>query len=302
MPRVLVIINPVSGPARRGGAARRVGIARHTLERLGAQANVRLTERVGHAYELGLEAAAAGVELVIAWGGDGTINEVGRALVQHHAEAMPGEPASALGIIPGGSGNGLARELKIPFDPAQAFERALGADVRQVDAGMIGDRFFFNVAGVGLDSHIAALVSTRVHHRGLLPYLKATGRDLLKYRPVDYRLQIDGRSFQTSALLVAIANSKQYGFGAHIAPGALIDDGLMDVVIVEDRGLIGNVARIPSLFTRRLDRREGVTAAKARGITIRSERPMLFHVDGEAIQGSDTLIARVHPRVLRLRA
>ena len=105
---------------------------------------------------------------MIAWGGDGTINEVGRALVQQGRWRARSAPA--LGIIPGGSGNGLARELGIPFDPAQAIERAIRATPRALDAGELGDRVFFNVAGIGLDAHVAALVSTRVHHRGLLPY------------------------------------------------------------------------------------------------------------------------------------
>ena len=125
------------------------------------------------------------------------------------------------GIIPGGSGNGLARELGIPFDPAHG-DRARGAVARPgvVDAGELGDRVFFNVAGIGLDAHVAALVSTRVHHRGLLPYLKASAGDLLRYRPVEYTVAVDGRTMQTSALVLAFANSKQWGFGAEIAPGA----------------------------------------------------------------------------------
>ncbi len=298
-PNVVIIINPVSGPARRGGGAERLELAQRTLERLGVKGEVRLTERSGHAHELALEAVAAGAELVVAWGGDGTINEVGRALVQrdHRHMRLPD-----LGIIPGGSGNGLARELKIPFNPALAIERAARATARLIDAGELGEHVFFNVAGIGLDAHVAALVSTRVHHRGLLPYIKSTLGDLMHYPPSLYTVEIDGRSERREALVMALANSRQYGFGAQIAPAARLDDGLLDFIAIEDRKFLGNMARVPSLFVGRLDRRVGVHATQIRELTIRSTTPMLFHVDGEAVQGSDTLIARVHPAALRVRA
>jgi diacylglycerol kinase (ATP) len=297
--RAVIIINPVSGPRRRGTGTDRAEVATRTLQRLGAVGDIRLTERAGHAHELALDAATSGADLVIAWGGDGTINEVGRALVQlEDADA----PATAMGIIPGGSGNGLAREFGIPFDPAQAIERALRTEARRIDAGELGDRLFFNVAGIGLDAHVAALVSTRVHHRGLLPYLTASAGDLLRYQPIDYTIDVDGQTIRTSALVLALANSQQWGFGARIAPGASVEDGLLDFVVVQHRGFIGNMMRVPSLFLRRIHRQRGVETHRIREVTIRSREAMLFHVDGEAVQGSDTLNARVRPGALLLRA
>ena len=241
----------------------------------------------------------------LVWGGDGTMNEVARALVQRTAAGRGFSraiPAPALGIIPGGSGNGLARELGIPFDPALAIERAIRASVRYVDAGELGDRLFFNVAGIGLDAHVAALVSTQMKHRGLLRYLTASASDLLRYAPVDYTVTADGTSSRVSALVVALANSKQWGFGAEVAPNASLDDGFLDLVIVEDRKFVGNLVRIPSLFLGRLHQQNGIQATRVREVTIRAREAMLFHVDGEAMQGTDTLIARVHPGALRLQA
>ena len=301
MPRAVFIINPVSGPKRRKTGAERADLARRTLERIGAHGEIRLTERAGHAHELALEAAASGADLVVAWGGDGTINEVGRALVQR-GDGRASAPAPPLGIIPGGSGNGLARELGIPFDPARAIEKALEATPRCIDAGELGERLFFNVAGIGLDAHVAALVSTRVHHRGLMPYLKASAADLLKYQPVDYTIDIDGRTIQTSALVLALANSKQWGFGAQIAPGASLADGLLEFVVVRQRGVVGNLLRVPSLFLGSIARQAGVDTHSVHEVTIRSREAMLFHVDGEAVQGSKTLVARVHRGALRLAA
>jgi diacylglycerol kinase (ATP) len=299
MPGTVIIINPISGPKRRGTGAHRVDVATRTLERLGVKRDVRVTERGGHAHELALAAAASGADLVIGWGGDGTINEVARALVQQHTA---GAPAPALGIIPGGSGNGLAREAGIPFDPAKAIEHALRSKPRVIDAGELGEHVFINVAGIGLDAHVAALVTTRVHHRGLFPYLKASANDLMRYRPVDYTITIDGQTTQTSALVLAFANSRQWGFGAQIAPAASLEDGMLDLVVVQDRGFIGNALRVPPLFLRRIDRQRGIDTHRVREVTIRSREPMLFHIDGEAMQGSDTLVARVHPRALKLRA
>ena len=299
MPRIFIIINPVSGPKRRGTGAERVELATRALEQLHVQGEIRLTERAGHAHELALEAATAGADLVIGWGGDGTINEVARALVQRDES---GTSAPAFGIIPGGSGNGLARALGIPFTPAQAIGHALRASARLIDVGELGDHVFFNVAGIGLDAHVAALVTTRVHHRGLLPYLSATTSDLLRYRPAEYTVEIDGKIRNVCALVLAFANSTQWGFGAQIAPGSNLEDGLIDFVIVKDRGFLGNAARVPALFLGRIDHQRGIETHRVREVTIRSGEPMLFHVDGEAKQASDTLMARVHPRALRLRA
>ena len=299
MQRVVVIINPISGPKRRGTGAERVDVAARTLERLGVPRDVRVTERGGHAHELALDAAASGAELVIGWGGDGTINEVARALVQR---AEGGNASPALGIVPGGSGNGLARELGIPFEAEKAIEHAVRANTRVVDAGELGGHLFFNVAGIGLDAHVAALVTTRVHHRGLLPYLKASAGDLIRYRPVEYSLTIDGVAGQTSALVLAFANSKQWGFGAQIAPAADLEDGFLDFVAVRDRGFLGNVLRVPPLFFGRINRSRGIDTHRVREVAIRCREPMLFHVDGEAMQAADTLIARVRPRALKLRA
>ena len=300
MSPTVIIINPISGPARRGRGPERVQMARRAMDRFGLIGQVHLTEHAGHAHELAHEAAQLGAELVIAWGGDGTINEVARALVQLDAEGTATPPA--LGIVPGGSGNGLARELKIPFKPEQAIERAVRASVRSIDVGEMGGRLFFNVAGIGLDAHVAALVSTRVHHRGLLPYLTASLGDLVRYSADDYTIEVENRKEQMRAVTIAIANSKQYGFGATIAPTARLDDGLLDMIAIDDRGVVGNLVRVPSLFVGGFDRRAGVRSARVRQLVIRSKNPMLFHVDGEAVQGSDTLAVRVHQAALRLRA
>ena len=291
--QAVVVINPVSGPARRGSGSERIELATRAFDKLGARVDIRLTEHPGHAHEIARDAVLRGVRVVVAWGGDGTINEVGRALAY---------TSTSLGIVPGGSGNGLARELGIPFDPATALEQALRLPDRVIDAGEMGGRMFFNIAGIGLDAHVASIVATRANHRGLLPYLAAGARDLLSYRPAEYEIETEGKIIRTTAMVIALANSRQYGFQAVVAPTAVIDDGLLDLVVIEDRTLIGNLARLPSLFVGGLHKLPGVSVLQLRCATVRGNQPLLFHVDGEAVEGGAELTTRVHAGALRVRA
>jgi diacylglycerol kinase family enzyme len=152
-----------------------------------------ITERAGHAYELAQGAVTCGASLVFAWGGDGTINEVGRALTFGPA---------ALGIIPAGSGNGLARELRVPTQPEQALKSALRANERLIDVGELSGRLFFNAAGFGFDAHVTALFNSRPPgRRGLLGYLAIAARELCTYRPCTYTITANGGTTRHRALL-----------------------------------------------------------------------------------------------------
>jgi YegS/Rv2252/BmrU family lipid kinase len=288
-----VIINPTSGPARRGSSAERVAIAKRVLEAAGVSHDIQLTKRRNHAYDLAAAAVEAGATLVIVWGGDGTINEVAQAVAFTDV---------SLGFVPGGSGNGFARELKIPFDPEKAIRHALSSPDRRLDVGEMAGRMFFNIAGIGLDAKVAADVGTFGNQRGLRPYLRASAREVLGYLPLTYEIDIDAGSVRRDALIVALANSRQYGFGARIAPLALLDDGLLDLVVVEARSFLGNAVRVPSLFTGDFHKRSGVSSWKVREVRVRASQRMLFHVDGEVVEGGHELAARVHAGALRVRA
>lgn len=294
--RVAVIINPVAGT---GGscadvADRRAALASEVLAAAGTQANVLVTERPGHACELARAAVAGGAALVCAWGGDGTVNEVGRVLAFG--------PAS-LGIVPAGSGNGLARELGIPFSPTEALKRVLQASDRQIDIGQIGERLFFNVAGIGLDAHVAARLAARPGgRRGLLPYVTLTARVLLFYQPSEYTIVTERQTVCRRALTIALANSRQYGYGAMVAPLARLDDGALDLAVIEPASLVGNLLRVRPLFAGRLHHARGVTMMHVQRVEVVAEAPMLFHVDGEPAWGERRLTARVYPGALRVRA
>ena len=287
---VAIIINPISGGASRAAARRRADLARTVVDAHGEPADIFMTERPGHARELAKAAVARGARLVMAWGGDGTINEVASALV---LDKVP------LGIVPGGSGNGLARELGVDLRPDRAIAEALAATPRRVDVGELDGRLFFNMAGIGLDASVAWRFSTH-SRRGLLGYATITARALATYAPQHYRITREGETFDARAVLVTIANSAQFGNGARIAPGAKVDDGVLDLVVFEERSRVATLCQLPRLFNGTVQRIRGCAVRQIQSVTIESEKPMLFHVDGEPIQGGTELRARVHPGALRV--
>src|SRR3954454_14811094 len=206
---VTIIINPVSGGATLATARQRAQLATAQIAAGGQAGEVFLTERRGHGRELAQAAVRRGDRLVIAWGGDGTVNEGGSALAGTD---------TALGIVPAGSGNGLARELGLPNAPRAAISTALAAAPRAVDVGTLGGRWFFSIAGVGFDACVAEAFDRDVRgRRGFSTYVRITARELWRYRA--RRFRIDGGG-PLDALLVTFANSAQFGNGARIAPRA----------------------------------------------------------------------------------
>ncbi len=292
---IAVIINPIAGGASIARATDRARIADAWLSGSGAAGQVFVSTRRGHAGELAAAALARGDHLVIAWGGDGTINEVASALAFG---------SCALGIVPAGSGNGLARALGVHHNPRQAMDAAAAAASgggRVIDAGELGGRLFFNVAGVGLDAHIAACFDRDLSgRRGLAGYIRITCRELVRYRPSTYRLRTDRSTFSGAALLVTLANSPQFGNGARIAPGARLDDGRLDLVVFREASRMRTLLAVPRLFSGGIDRVPGMSIEPIEHVTIESDGPLTAHVDGEPFQGGSTLEARVRPAALRI--
>ncbi len=287
---ITVIINPISGGAPLGVARKRAELASTVASSCGEAAEVFVTERKGHARDLALGAVTRGARLVIAWGGDGTMNEVASALVFGQ---------TPLALVPAGSGNGLARELGISRRPERAMADAIGATARTIDAGELGGRLFFNIAGVGFDAHVAACLDRDISgRRGFAAYARIAARELWAYRPVAYR--IDDRVTARRVLLVTLANSPQFGNGARIAPAARLDDGRLDLVLFEESSRLSTVLAVPRLFTGGLSGLRGAATRQVERVTIASEDPMTFHVDGEPVQGGTCLEGRVHPGALNV--
>jgi diacylglycerol kinase (ATP) len=294
--RVAVIVNPVAGV--RGTlerARRRAERAHEVLSSADVQPEILITERGGHARELALGAVERGARIVVAWGGDGTVNEV--------ASALAFGPA-ALGVIPAGSGNGLARMFRISGDPDRALTQMLRAADRRIDLGELNGRLFVNVAGVGFDAHVAErFAMLKRSRRGFLHYAAIVARELGRYQAGAYAVTLDGHAQRPRpAFLVSFANGRQWGNGAVIAPAAATDDGLLDAVIVDARSLAGIIGALPRLFAGSVDRLRGVQIVQVKTAEVVAQADRLIcHVDGEPMDAGAVARVRIHPGALRVR-
>lgn len=289
--RVAILINPRAGVHRGDAVARRVDLARAALRDHRADGEVVVADGPGRGSAAARQLVEKGVETVVVWGGDGTVNEVASQLVGSGVN---------LGIVPAGSGNGLARELGLDRDPARALEVALQGPVRRIDAGELGGRLFFNVAGVGFDAQLAAAFNARTR-RGAAGYAAAALREARRYEPARYSVTADGAVSSSRALLVAVANTRQYGNGAIIAPGARPDDGRLELVIVPPVGFLAACRQLLRLFRGTLHHMPGVSMCQVREGAIAADAPLVFHVDGEVVAGDRTLPLAVHARALAVR-
>lgn len=274
-------------------ARQRAELAAAVLEAAGAQPEVIVTERGGHAREIARALIAQGVSTIAAWGGDGTVNEVASVV------AFTG---ARMAIVPSGSGNGLARELRIPFDPAAALGVALGSRERLMDAGELDGHLFFNIAGIGLDAQVAhKFAANGLVRRGFARYLEITVQELMSYDPDEHTVVVDGETIRQRALLIAIANARQYGNGAVIAPEARIDDGKLDIVVIGARSALRALAQIPRVFMGQIGRVSGVTIRKTAEVEIISARPVVYHVDGEPFVGGASIRGAIRPNALYMK-
>ena len=291
---IVAIINPISGAgADPASAARRVALVRAEAERRGLRADIHLTERAGHARELAAASAAAGADLVIVWGGDGTINEAGAGLLGS---------ATAIGLVPAGSGNGLANVLAVPRDPLTALAVAFDGSTRTIDAGLMAGRPFFNIAGIGFDARIAKLFNERGGgRRGGWPYVVIGVREGCRYRGADYHLKLDGETQHVRALLIAFANGREYGNGAQIAPQAELDDGLLDATVVGECRVMARFwhARHMAMGTAHLA--PNVSITRITHAIVETEGPMEFHVDGEPGVAQGPIEVQMLPGALKVR-
>jgi YegS/Rv2252/BmrU family lipid kinase len=249
-----------------------------------------LTTHAGHASDLARRFAAANMDIVIVWGGDGTVNEAGGALLGTN---------TAIGLVPAGSGNGLAAALGTPRDPVVAIRRALDGRRRPIDAGMIAGRPFFNIAGIGVDAAIARRFNERAQgSRGALPYFVIGVTEGCRYRGDVYDLNLDGDSRRLRALLIAFANGQEYGVGARISAAARLDDGLLNAVVVEDRPILSRFWHARYLKAGTPERAPRVIARPVRHASIRRHGTIEFHVDGEMGSAENEVAVSVRPGAL----
>lgn len=285
--KLLFVINPISG-GKNKQTFKKVAL-QHLNEELFLPEFV-FSKGVHHAEQLAKEGIKKGFEIIVAVGGDGTINEVAKALLG---------TGITLGIIPKGSGNGLARALNIPISEKAALRMLNRSTVKQIDVGYINGVPFFNMAGMGFD----ALISSRFAHkkiRGPLGYMKAVFSEIIKYAPLDYVINVDGKVMERKAFMISIANSPQYGNEAYISPKASVEDGLLDICIVKPFHWIYLPKMIYSLFSKTANKTDYVEIILGKKIEITRSKEEEIHVDGEPLTAEKDLEILVVPKSLRV--
>lgn len=286
--KIKLIYNPRSGLMRSPVIIRR--LIEYTLHEAPFQYDFAQTKYRGHAREIAAQAAADGYDAVVAVGGDGTANETASGLLY---------TPCALGIIPIGSGNGLARGLSIPISVRRATRLLLDGVVRLIDAGQIENRHFFVVTGIGFDALIGKLFDDR-SLRGPLPYFYIGVREFFYYRPETFTLKFDDKKITVRALLVTIANTKQWGNGVFIAPHAEPDDGLLDVCILHRINVLRAIYHFPKLFTGKIDKVREYERYQTTALQIFRQKPGPFHVDGEPVDAEEVLNISIKHKALRV--
>jgi diacylglycerol kinase (ATP) len=253
---------------------------------------VYLTREPGHATELAQEAVAGGADLVLAVGGDGTVNEVSRGLL--------GSPV-ALGIVPSGSGNGLARALRLPLRPDRALVALASGVTRRMDVGFLNGLPFLNVAGAGFDAAVGQAFHERGRQgarRGFLGYARLCVSELRSYRARPLKIETTGETLELAPFVLTFANGPQYGSGAIINPGARLDDGRLEVVMFEKGPPQQLLAAVPRLFLGSLDRAAGYRRLRTTRITVTADAPMAVHRDGDPARPTNRIDVELRPAAL----
>ena len=266
--RIVFVVNPISGTQGKKAILKWID---ERIDRALFDYSIVKTQYAGHAVEIAAAAAKDNVDIVVAIGGDGTINEIGRSLVHTN---------TALGIIPCGSGNGLARHLHIPMDAKAAIDLLNTGECTCVDYGKINDMPFFCTCGVGFDAFVS-LKFADSGKRGLLTYLENTLHESLTYEPETYEIENEEGTIKYKAFLIACANASQYGNNAYIAPQASLTDGLMDVTILEPFTVLDVPSLSFQLFNKTIDQNSRIKTMRAKKIKIHRTKEGVMHYDGD---------------------
>ena len=283
---ITFIVNPISGTKSKEALASLVD--QHIDPKL-YDCRIIKTEYAGHASEIARQCIAEGIDICVAVGGDGTVNEVARSLAHSN---------TALGIVPCGSGNGLARHLCLPMNMKGALEIINQGKTDQFDFGTINDHPFFCTCGMGFDAFVS-LKFAEAGKRGLLTYVENVLKEGLTYQPDTYTVEDESGVHQYKAFLIACANAAQYGNNAYIAPGASMQDGVMDVIVMEPFNVIEAPKLAMDLFAKTLGSNSHIKTFQARKIHIHRESPGAVHYDGDPIEMGTDIDVVLHPRGLK---
>lgn len=288
--KTLIVVNPISGVGRQ---KRIETLLKINLNQDLFDYSVRYTEHIHHGTDIAREAVEKGYDCVVACGGDGSVNDV--------VQGLRGTDVR-LGIIPCGSGNGLARSLKIPLQPWLAI-RVLNQQFEQtIDAIVVNDKHVVvNAAGVGYDAYIARLMKV-AKTRGLAAYTNLVLREYDRYKCSDYHLILNGHDYYRTAWFIAVANSQQFGYNLAVAPKAKLDDGLMDISIIDKVPLDHVPITAPLAFTNHLDISQHVEMFRTREVLIEGNADKWVNIDGEGENLGRTVHFVIHPKSVNIYA
>jgi len=284
--RICFIVNPISGIGKQKVIEKLID---ERLDHTKFEYEITYTKAAKHAMELAAKAAADQFDIVVAVGGDGSVNETAAGLIGTQ---------TAMAIIPTGSGNGLARHLGIPLNLKKALEVINAGYETVIDSVQLNEHIFVNVAGIGFDAHIGWEFA-KFGKRGFSSYLKIISREFPRYKAQDVELIIDGKSSIKKAFLISFANGSQWGNNAYIAPAADCRDGLIDIAILKDFNLLSAISIGYRLFKKTIHKSAALETIKAKEVIVR-QPGTIAHIDGEPIETGNELRIKVNPLSLRI--
>ncbi len=280
--KICLIINPISGTESKKYIPEEVASA---IDQKRYDLSIRVTGYPNHASEIARHAVKKKYKFVITAGGDGTVNEVARELINSN---------TVLGILPYGSGNGLARELGIPLDSEKAIQIILNAHTRTIDYGVANDHIFFCTCGFGFDAFISDRFADE-KKRGPLGYVRNVLESVVDFKAEEYELIYDDGTLTEKAFILTCANASQYGNQAFIAPGASLDDGMMNVSVLKPLNALEIPQTTIQLFTKNIDKNSKMTSLLTKNLVIKRSKPGVMHIDGEPVKtDSEIKVRMVH--------
>ena len=290
MKHLVFIVNPVSGIGRQQKIER---VVEKALDKELYTYEIRYTERAHHGKEIARQLAEAhACDAIVAVGGDGSVNDITNGLQGYD---------TTLGIIPCGSGNGLARDLKIPLDPTQAVRLINSYHTQPIDTVLLNDQLFASIAGIGFDALVARKMKL-AKKRGLSAYVNIVLNDYPTSKESVFRMCIDGKEVERKAWFVSFANSSQFGYNTAIAPLARLDDGLLDICVVSKIPLAHLPLTAPLIYLNRFEMSQHVEIIKAKEVKVLNNTYHWANVDGEALRVGEELRMRVLPQSLHVIA
>ncbi|MEI8204679.1 MAG: diacylglycerol kinase family protein [Bacteroidota bacterium] len=285
--KILFIINPVSGIGRQRIVER---LAKQYLDKEKFDYSFAYSEYAGHAIEIAKQAVDEQLDIVVAVGGDGSVNEVVSSIVN---------TPLALAVIPTGSGNGLAHHLKIPLAVKKALKVINNNKTISIDTASFQGKTFASVSGVGFDAKIAQEFS-QTKLRGFISYLRLVIREYFMYKPLEYSFLLDGKELQSKALFVTFANSNQFGYNMKVSPKASLTDGLLDVCIMQKFPPWYTISIIYYIIMGKMNHCKYLRIYQAKKVRVKCEAEEMTHIDGDPLEIAVDIKVEIFPASLKV--